>query len=298
MAGLVNVCDPKVKGAHDSDLIVLNGKAYVIYMANDRQPGENPAWDFIYVAMSVVDVESGKIDKIIPMAEAGQAFSNHTLQKGAIFVPRMVIKDQQTLRCYFAVESPGKFEAQTWAIDFDITSLEFSDKIQKAKLKTSAGIEDMQPVAFYKDAVKYGFKGKRKDYGLYPFDIKKFDGHYYSVLNNFPGGQNGVAILHDDLLTFEIMGTTTNRIPWFCPNQLSTACPMAAGWQSAVSQEAQAITLLQRARTAVNGQLRSIAIWLKTEHPQNLSLKHSVASTIWVGRRSRKRAAYSALSST
>jgi hypothetical protein len=206
LAGLINVCNPKVKGAHDSDLIVMNGKAYIAYMANDRQPGENPAWDFVYVAMSIVDPVSGKIERVIPLAAGGQKFANHTLRKGAIFVPRMIIKDPQTLRCFFAVEQPGKFEAQTWALDFDIKSQKVSDKLFKAKLKTSAGIEDMQPVAFYKDAVKFGFKGARKDYGLYPFDIKQFNGRYYSALNNFPGGQNALSILHEDLLTFEILG--------------------------------------------------------------------------------------------
>lgn len=37
----------------------------------------------------------------------------------------------------------------------------------------------MQPKYFFRDALVHGFEGKEPDYGLYPLDIKKFDGIYY-----------------------------------------------------------------------------------------------------------------------
>jgi hypothetical protein len=40
MQGLINVCAPQVKGAHDADFVIIDGKAYIVYMANDQKPGE------------------------------------------------------------------------------------------------------------------------------------------------------------------------------------------------------------------------------------------------------------------
>ena len=51
-----------------------------------------------------------------------------------------------------------------------------------------------------------------KDAGLFIFDsFKQFDGKTYVALNNFPGGQNALALVHDDLATFEVSATTTSR---------------------------------------------------------------------------------------
>jgi hypothetical protein len=52
------------------------------------------------------------------------------------------------------------------------------------------------------------FAVRPKDAGLFIFDsFKKFDGKTYVALNNFPvGKQNALALLHDDLATFEVIG--------------------------------------------------------------------------------------------
>ena len=39
MAGLIKVSGPEVKGAHDSHLVVVGDRAYVVAEANDRQAG-------------------------------------------------------------------------------------------------------------------------------------------------------------------------------------------------------------------------------------------------------------------
>jgi len=39
---------PEVKGAHDAEFVIVDGKAYILGMANDVQPSENPEWPFIY----------------------------------------------------------------------------------------------------------------------------------------------------------------------------------------------------------------------------------------------------------
>jgi hypothetical protein len=52
-----------------------------------------------------------------------------------------------------------------------------------------------------------GFKRPGINQGLYIFDsFKEFDGKRYIALNNFPGKQNALAVLHDDLITFEVIG--------------------------------------------------------------------------------------------
>src|SRR5690606_2424133 len=83
----------------------------------------------------------------------------------------------------------------------------FSPTIHRTKLKTSAGVFDMQPRYFHEDAARHGFAKPAKDFGLYIFDsFKVFDGRRYVTLNNFPGKQNALAVLLDDLATFEILG--------------------------------------------------------------------------------------------
>lgn len=207
MAGLVNTTAPLVKGAHDAEFVCVGDRAFVVAEVNDEQPSENAGWPFIYVSLSVVNLKSLAVEKIIPLARSGQSYENEKLPPGACFVPRIIQKDAQTLRCYFASESPGKRQAQTWFLDFNIERLTFENRIYKAKLKTAAGTFDMQPRFFHADAAADGFTRPSVDFGLYLFDsFKQFDGKTYVALNNFPGGQNALARVHDDLATFEVVG--------------------------------------------------------------------------------------------
>lgn len=90
--------------------------------------------------------------------------------------------------------------------DFDLRTQSFDENIHKAKLKTAAGIFDMQPRHFHADAAAQGFTKPPINHGLYIFDsFKEFDGRNYVALNNFPGKQNALAVLHDDFVTFEII---------------------------------------------------------------------------------------------
>lgn len=86
-------------------------------------------------------------------------------------------------------------------------TLEFEQSIHKAKLKTAAGIFDMQPCHLHTDAAAKGFRRPAHSHGLYIFDsFKVFDELTYVALNNFPGKQNALALLHDDRATFEVLG--------------------------------------------------------------------------------------------
>ena len=39
MAGMIQVTGPEVKGAHDSDLVMVGDRAFVVAFANDVKPG-------------------------------------------------------------------------------------------------------------------------------------------------------------------------------------------------------------------------------------------------------------------
>ncbi|GAA5510299.1 family 16 glycoside hydrolase [Novipirellula caenicola] len=207
MQRLVRVTGPEVKGAHDSEFVVVGDQAYVVAELSDQRAGESPAWPEVYCAMSIVDLKTLDVKAIVPLARTEQVFANVALPIGACFVPRIRQISDATLRCYFASEQPGVRQSQIWYRDFDLRSQQFLDTIHKAKLKTAAGTFDMQPRYLHADAVAHGVKKQAKDYGMYLFDsFKVFDGKTYVALNNFPGKQNALAIAHDDFATFEVVG--------------------------------------------------------------------------------------------
>ncbi len=207
MSRLVTVTAPQVKGAHDAEMVLVGGHAYIVAEVNDLRAGESASWPEIYCTLSVVNLQAMVPEAVIPMARTGQEFANATLPEGQCFVPRILRKDAGTLRCYFASQDPGRREAQTWFIDFDLASRAFDNRIFKARLKTGAGIVDMQPRHFHADAVAHGFRKPAVDHGLYLFDsFKVFDGRPHVAINNFPGRQNALAMVNAELDTFEIIG--------------------------------------------------------------------------------------------
>ncbi len=207
LEGLINVSAPRVKGAHDAEFVCVGDRAYVVAEANDEKSGESAGWPFIYATMSVVNLNTLDVEKVIDFAKGEQAFENETLPVGACFVPRIIQKDDRTLRCYFTSEQPGKRQSQMWYRDFDLKSGEFLPTIHRAKLKTAAGTFDFQPKYFHADAVAQGFTKPAVDSSFFLFDsFKQYDGKTYVALNNFSGKQNAMALVHDDLATFEVLG--------------------------------------------------------------------------------------------
>ena len=207
MERLAVVTGPQVKGAHDAEMVMVGDRAYVVAEVNDQRAGESAGWPEIYAALSIVNLKTLAVEKIILLARSEQGFENATLPVGACFVPRIIQKDARTLRCYFASEQPGQRQAQTWFRDFDLASETFTNRIHKAQLKTAAGVFEMQPQHFHADAAAQGFRKPAQDFGLYLFDsFKQFDGKTYVAINNFPGKQNALAVVHEDLATFEVIG--------------------------------------------------------------------------------------------
>lgn len=207
MAGLVNTTEPQVKGAHDAEMVIVNGRAYIVAEANDVRGGESADWPFVYVTLAVVNVKTLAVEKKVCFAKSEQVFENVTLPVGACFVPRILQKDARTLRVYFASEEPKKRQAQTWFLDYDLEKQAFENRLHKARITTAAGTHDMQPQYFHADAAAQGFARPAVDFGLYLFDsFKVFDGRTYVALNNYPGGQNALAVVNEAKDTFEVLG--------------------------------------------------------------------------------------------
>ncbi len=207
MQRLIKVTAPQVKGAHDAEFVCVGERAYVVSEVNDLKGGEDGGWPFIYSTMSIVNLKTLTTERVIDFAKGAQAFANETLPVGACWVPRILQNNPQTLRCYFVSQDPGKRQSQMWYRDFDLRLGEFSATIHKAKLKTATGTFDFQPQHFHADAAARGFQKKASDAYFFVFDsFKKFDGKLYVALNNFTGQQNALALVHDDLETFEVLG--------------------------------------------------------------------------------------------
>jgi hypothetical protein len=203
MKRLVKVTASRAKGAHDAEFVCVGEHAYIVEHDNDVAPGHG-AGAAMYCVLTVVNLKTLAVEKTVPMARAGQAYANVTLPEAQVFVPRIIRKDEQTLRTYFCSKSEHE---QTWYRDFDLRTQTFEESIHKAKLKTAAGIFDMQARHFHADAAAQGFTKPPINHGLYIFDsFKEFDGRNYVALNNFPGKQNALAVLQDDFVTFEIIG--------------------------------------------------------------------------------------------
>ena len=205
MQRLVRVSAPQVKGAHDAEFVCVGERAYIVEHDNDVTPGHG-AGAAMYCVLTVMNMKTLKVEKTHLLAKAGQAFANVTLPQAQAFVPRIIRKDEHTLRTYFCSQ-PAKEQAVTWYRDFDLRTQTFEDSIHKAKLKTAAGTFDMEPRHFHADAAALGLKRPSINQGLYIFDsFKELDGKRYVALNNFPGKQNALAVLRDDFTTFEVIG--------------------------------------------------------------------------------------------
>ena len=207
LAQLKNICLPRVKGAHDSDFLLHDGKAYIVYMANDVQHGEDPHWPFVYCALTIVDLQTHVASPAVTFAAGGRQYDNAALPEGACFVPRIIQKNPQTLRCYFASENPGVRQAQTWFIDFDLRKNAFENTIHPMQMKIGNAVLPMQPQHLYHDAVAHGFAGPQRDYGLYFIDgFKTWNDTTYAIVNNFPIGQNALGSLNHSLDCVTIRG--------------------------------------------------------------------------------------------
>ena len=202
---MITVTDSVVKGAHDAHFLIHDGKAYIVYEANDVKEGEAAEWDFVYCAMSIVDLKTGAVEvKIISRGE--QVFANETLDTGATFVPRIIKKDENTLRIFFTSERPNVRQSLMYYIDYDVKSGTLDQNVYRMKLLTPEGKVDFTPKAYYDLAIAAGMECFSSDHSAFIFDIMEYDGKKYVALNNFAGKQNALGMLNDTLDCISVIG--------------------------------------------------------------------------------------------
>ncbi len=203
---LICVTAPNVRGAHDAEMLLQDDHAYIVSTVNDERPGHS-ARDSEYVALSIVHLETGEVEVAsLPIARSEQQFANETLPVGQCWVPRIIRLNERTLRVFFISQKRG-VHCQVWYRDFDLRERAFQDRIERARLRTSAGTFPMQPAHFHADAVAHGFERPLADHGLYVFDsFKTYEGVTYVAINSFPGRQNALATLNEARDTFRILG--------------------------------------------------------------------------------------------
>lgn len=207
LKGLVVITEPQVKGAHDAEMALVGNYAFVVHHDNDVQPGHGHDRREMYCVLTIVNLKTGQKEQTILLARRAQEFPSETLADGTCFVPRILKLNETKLRTFFAVETPGEGQSQTYYRDFDITTRTFEPDVHRMKMKTTAGTFEMQPRYFHADAVREGFREPAKDHGLYLFDsFKEIGGQTYVAVNNFPGAQVALARLNAAHDTVEIVG--------------------------------------------------------------------------------------------
>ena len=204
MQRLIKVSAPQVKGAHDAEFVCIGERAYIVEHDNDVAPGHG-AGAVMYCVLTVVNLKTMAVEETIPMARASQVFANVTLPEGAGLRASHHSQRRPHAADYFCCQ-PSKEQAATWFRDFDLRTHTFEDNIHRAKLKTAAGTFDMQPQYFHADAAAQGFTKPPVREGS-SFSIRSRNSTAtYVALNNFPGKQNALAVVHDDFATFEVIG--------------------------------------------------------------------------------------------
>ena len=213
MNHMIRITHSDVRGAHDAQMVITQGKAYVVYIANNIQPGEDSVWPFVYCAMSIVDIITNQVLAVHTIAEGAQIFSNVQLKPGACFVPRVYQKDERTLRVFFTSMEPQKRETESWYRDFDIVSGTFDNAIYPLYLETDEGRTMLTPTLFHAGAKKLGFSRALKQDGPYLFDAdKQIDGKRYAALNIYHGKLNALGVMNEEMDTIRILSYIINPL--------------------------------------------------------------------------------------
>ena len=102
MQSMIRISSDEMKGTHDAQYVFANGKAYVVYEANNEKAGDPGTYEKEYSALAIVDLKSFTVESIEKFAYGQQEYSNVKLLKGSAFVPRVIRKDENTLRFFFS----------------------------------------------------------------------------------------------------------------------------------------------------------------------------------------------------
>ena len=205
MENMICISSDAMKGAHDAQYVFANGKAYVVYEANDKQAGDLGTDAAEYSALAIVDLDTFTVESIEKFVCSGQVFANETLPAGSCFVPRVIRKDDATLRFFFASQADGR-QARTYYVDYDLATETFDKNVYRLKLQTASGKVDLTPLAYITAFRAEGRACGTSTRGVYLFDIFDIGDTKYVALNNFNNGQNSLAKFNDTYDCIEIIG--------------------------------------------------------------------------------------------
>ena len=205
IANMIRVSSDEMKGTHDAQYVFANGKAYVVYEANDKSAGDLGTDPAEYCALAIVDLETFTLESLETFAYSEQEFANETLPVGSCFVPRVIHKDENTLRFYFASQYTDR-EAVTYYLDYDLATGEFDNNVYHLQLLTEEGKVDFTPEAYIELFRAEGRECKDAKRGAYLFDIFDIGDTKYIALNLFNGGLNSLAKFNDTYDCIEIIG--------------------------------------------------------------------------------------------
>ena len=205
MENMICVSSKEMRGTHDAQFICANGKAYIVYEANNEMAGENGTYAGQYSALAVVDLNTFTLESVEKFAYGGQKYANTNITKGSAFVPRVIQKDEYTLRFFFAniIKDTGEY---IYYVDYDLATATFDDEAYRLKIMTPEGEKPLTAELYIKLFRADGHACLDKYFGLYLFDIFEIGDTKYIALNNFETGQNSLAKFNDTYDCIEIVG--------------------------------------------------------------------------------------------
>jgi hypothetical protein len=107
MQRLINTSAPQVKGAHDAEFVCVGERAYLVAEANDVKAGESAGWPFIYATMSIVNLKTLTLERVIDFAKSEQALKTRRCPSARVLCRASFKKTPA--RC--AATSPAKIRA-------------------------------------------------------------------------------------------------------------------------------------------------------------------------------------------
>lgn len=206
MQNMIRISSDEMKGTHDADHVYANGKVYAVYEANNEKSGDPGTYEKEYCALAVIDLESFKVESIEKFAWGEQKYSNTTMLKGSAFVPRVIRKNENTLRFFFSNNAADSSSGYIYYVDYDLATEAFDNSAYRLKIMTPNGAVDFSAEVYAELFRADGHNCDNSTIGHFLFDIFDADGTKYIALNNFRGAQNSLAKFNDAYDCVEIIG--------------------------------------------------------------------------------------------
>ncbi len=206
MQSMIRISSDEMKGTHDAQYVFANGKAYVVYEANNEKAGDPGTYEKEYSALAIVVLRSFTVESIEKFAYGQQEYSNVKLLKGSAFVPRVIRKDENTLRFFFSNIAVSGSSGYIYYVDYDLNTESFDDSAYRLNIMTENGPVYFTAQIYAKLFRESGHACDDSTFGHFLFDIFDVGNTKYVALNNYRGAQNSLAKFNDSYDCIEIIG--------------------------------------------------------------------------------------------